>query len=114
MTLQDRAGLARRATYFGVRLTSLREVSGPPLREHLLAQMKVGKAKSLNTIWPDTKVAPAFARQCRAAAMPHCPPRDGNETCASVIHKPQVFPAKRLSQIVFRPFALVTFIWASK
>src|SRR5438132_12406217 len=26
---------------FGVRITSLREVSGPPLREHLRAQMKV-------------------------------------------------------------------------
>src|SRR5205809_784312 len=32
---------ARRPGNFGVRITSLREVSGPPLREHLLAQMKV-------------------------------------------------------------------------
>ena len=38
----------RRAGNFGVRITSLREVSGPPLREHLLAQMKVTKAKGLN------------------------------------------------------------------
>ena len=40
---------ARRPGDFGVRITSLREVSGPPLREHLLAQMKVTKAKGLNT-----------------------------------------------------------------
>ena len=40
---------ARRPGNFGVRITSLREVSGPPLREHLLAQMKVTKAKGLNT-----------------------------------------------------------------
>jgi len=33
------------AGHFGVRITSLREVSGPPLREHLPAQMKVTKAK---------------------------------------------------------------------
>ena len=40
---------ARRPGNFGVRITSLREVSGPPLREHLLAQMKVTKAKGPNT-----------------------------------------------------------------
>ena len=40
----------RRASHFGVRLTSLREVSEPPLREHLLRQMKVTKAKTLSTL----------------------------------------------------------------
>jgi hypothetical protein len=39
---------ARRPGNFGVRITSLREVSGPPLREHLRGQMKVTKAKALN------------------------------------------------------------------
>ena len=37
----------RRAGNFGVHITSLREMSEPPLREHLLAQMKVTKAKGL-------------------------------------------------------------------
>ena len=41
---------ARHPSNFGVPITSLREVSGPPLREHLRAQMKVTKAKGLNTI----------------------------------------------------------------
>ncbi len=40
---------ARRPGNFGARITSLREVSGPPLREHLQGQMKVTKAKALNT-----------------------------------------------------------------
>jgi hypothetical protein len=40
-------------------MASLREVSEPPLREHLLAQMKVTKAKSLN--------AKASARSSRLA-----------------------------------------------
>ena len=39
---------ARQPGNFGVRITSLREVSGPPLREHLRPQMKVTKAKGLN------------------------------------------------------------------
>ena len=37
----------RRAGNFGVHITSLREMSEPPLREHLLTQMKVTKAKGL-------------------------------------------------------------------
>ena len=43
---------ARRPGNFGVRITSLREVSEPPLREHLRPQMKVTKAKGLNTTPP--------------------------------------------------------------
>jgi hypothetical protein len=42
----------RRASHFGVRITSLREVSEPPLRDHLSRQMKVTKAKALS-IWPN-------------------------------------------------------------
>jgi hypothetical protein len=46
---------ARLPGNFGVRITSLREVSGPPLRELLLAQKKVTKEKSL-TILPNVEV----------------------------------------------------------
>ena len=50
---------ARRPGNFGVRITSLREVSGPPLREHLQPQMKVTKAKGLNTHLVSTPWAPS-------------------------------------------------------
>jgi hypothetical protein len=76
---------ARRPDNFGVRITSLREVSGPPLREHLLAQMKVTKANGLNTtpIWPvrfgclappclhsgGFAICPAPSRRCEASRI---------------------------------------------
>jgi hypothetical protein len=41
----DAGSPPRRAGNFGVHITSLREMSEPPLREHLLGQMKVTKAK---------------------------------------------------------------------
>ena len=47
--MSPRRDSARLPSNFGVPITSLREVSGPPLREHLLGQMKVTKAKALNT-----------------------------------------------------------------
>jgi hypothetical protein len=47
----DGAGLSpRQASHFGVRITSLREVSEPPLRDHLSRQMKVTKAKALSIL----------------------------------------------------------------
>jgi hypothetical protein len=49
--LIDGAGSSpRRASHFGVRITSLREVSEPPLREHLSRQMKATKAKALSIL----------------------------------------------------------------
>jgi hypothetical protein len=48
--LWDRAGIpARRPGNFGARVTSLREVSGPPLRELLSCQKKVTKEEALKT-----------------------------------------------------------------
>ena len=48
--LQARAGIpARRPGNFGARITSLREVSGPPLRDLLSCQKKVTKEEALKT-----------------------------------------------------------------
>ena len=63
---------ARRPGNFGGRITSLREVSVPPLRDHLLAQMKVTKAKCLNThlarhLWSKSS---RFTETERAEAFP--------------------------------------------
>ena len=50
LRLLDRAGIpARRPGNFGARLTSLREVSGPPPRDLLSCQKKVTKEEALKT-----------------------------------------------------------------
>ena len=49
LTALDRAGNPpRRAGHFGARITSLREVSSPPLRDLLVGQKKVTKEEALN------------------------------------------------------------------
>jgi hypothetical protein len=65
---------ARQPGNFGVCITSLREVSKPPLREHLWAQMKVTKAKGLNaTPFPrSARCGPAAQRatwKCRCFSV---------------------------------------------
>ena len=50
LRLRPRAGIpARRPGNFGACVTSLREVSEPPLRDHLSCQKKVIKEEALKT-----------------------------------------------------------------
>jgi hypothetical protein len=84
--------------------------------------MKVTKAKSLNTIWPNYLPEGSVGAGQRALDTAA---RSGNALEAQYRfdqkNKILRFPNSRLrslatseTQIVFGPFALVTFIWASK
>ena len=90
---------------------------------HLLAQMKVTKAKGLTRFGPGAS-ARRFGRwrAIRLAALRVRPEEqmhwlfvtDARWCRYAVAFANRTFDAKRAGQIVFRPFALVTFIWASK
>jgi hypothetical protein len=102
--LQQPAGFARPATYF-----------------HLLAQMKVGKAKGLNTIWSETT--------CHRVRLMQVEDSSNRRLGLAFLWKLNTAPSDRVicplnsrlgslatgtSQIVFRPSSLVTFFWASR
>jgi hypothetical protein len=111
------------AGHFGLRITSLREVSVAPLREHLRAQMKVTKAKGLTRLErfaSARRFGRRYAVQLDALRVRHEEQMNLLFTPAALavsvarILDNRVFSPGRAGQIVFRPFALVTFIWASK
>jgi hypothetical protein len=86
--------------------------------------MKVGKAKGLNTIWLlhmattprrplKRRIQPGAADALLPRAERKTPFIRGQRACASNESRAWVV-ATAARQIVFRPFSLVTFFWASR
>jgi hypothetical protein len=90
---------------------------------HLLAQMKVTKAKGLTRSGSNASARGFGWRRAvqLATASVHNEERrrwlfvtDAGQCHFALNVVNRTFDAKRAGQIVFGPFALVTFIWASK
>ena len=131
--LRQPAALLRPAALFAA---ARRVPARQPGHFHLLAQMKVTKAKGLNTMsladvardprrlmgeggpceaWTVAVTAKEPEMSCRSKwiELPEAHPSEPLDRSRIDLHRPNPL-AGRSGQIVLRPFALPTFIWASK